>query len=430
MQDGSAKPRHKLYGGIAASVALHVVIAAVLFARLPAAEPAPPEDSVSVELVPPPEEQPEAAPEPEAKPEEQALNLTMPDTKPEEQKPEIPEPPEPPKQEAEEAGGEPPPPASSPPPPAEQAQEMPAEADQPKAQADETQAQQDQALQEQAAAEPPPPPEAGQAVPEQPSQPEPGGETEQADGQPLPVLRPVFEFGEEDSGSGPVRDGNASQGAERAETPGDTAEPQQAAGEAEQAAEAATGEEAGQAPAPALPQDVSPPTIDAMRTEPLAAGESATADGVQANVAAEPAAPASESPAEGETGATKPPEEAPLKPAKRLFSQSDTGDMIARTAMGSVPREARGGQLCSTELTEQLRNGSPPFYPDIVPSFALPDGTVLDVRHASFRARAQWYDVKFRCEVDRNATRVVSFALEVGEPVPRSEWKKRGFPEF
>ncbi len=62
-------------------------------------------------------------------------------------------------------------------------------------------------------------------------------------------------------------------------------------------------------------------------------------------------------------------------------------------------------------------------------SYRLPSGSVLEVKRSQFRMGEQWYDVGFRCEVNENATKVISFAFEVGKPVPRSEWRKRGFPE-
>jgi hypothetical protein len=38
--------------------------------------------------------------------------------------------------------------------------------------------------------------------------------------------------------------------------------------------------------------------------------------------------------------------------------------------------------------------------------------------------------MRFRCEVDADATKVVSFAYDVGDPVPRAQWRSRGFPDF
>lgn len=450
MQDGSRKPRHKLYGGVAASVALHVIIAVALFVRLPAAEPfVPEEESVSVEIVPAPEEPQAEEEKPEEQaPEEQALDLTMPEPKPEEQQPEMPPPPEPAKQEAEEAGGEPPSPAASEAEQAaqEEAQEAPPEPQQPPSepqqpegqsaeQTPETAAEQPQA---EDAAEPPPPQE---SVEGQPPRPAGGADTseEQATtpGQPLPVLRPVFEFGDEDTGSGSSA-GNAARqpqtedttGAENAEA--DNASENQPTGTGETAtAEEAMSGDPQQPPLPTLSDDVSPPTVDAINPDSMPAGEGGSVDGLQTDFATEPPQPSATTAEAGETGDAPPrSDDPPPKEAERLFSRRDTEDAVARTAMGSVPRGSRAGQLCSTELTEQLRNSSPAFFPDIVPAFSLPEGTVLDVRRAAFRSGGLWYDIRFRCEVDQNAMRVVSFGLDIGDPVPRGEWRTRGFPEF
>jgi hypothetical protein len=140
------------------------------------------------------------------------------------------------------------------------------------------------------------------------------------------------------------------------------------------------------------------------------------------DVAEKPDAPPKAAPKPG----TKP----ALPQAKRLFSTSDTGEAVARTAMGSIPRGIRASQLCSTELREQLRHGSPSYSPELLPAYRLASGTVMEVRKGAFRAEAQWYDLSFRCEVDEKVTKVTSFAFEVGSPVPQSQWRKRGFPDF
>ena len=411
MQEASPKPRRKLYGGIAVSVALHVIIAVALFVRLPAAEPVKPEEeSVSVEIVPPPEEQPPEENEPE---QEQALNLTMPESKPEEQEP--PPPPEPPAP-AEEAAAEQPPP---PPAPEEKAQEEPLppaeEAPPPP--------------QEQAAEEPaaPPPEPAPAEAEEQTTE----SQEQAAGGRPLPVLRPVFEFGEENKGSGVSPDGSASEDGQPrdADEANPAGSPEAPLGASEDAAdEAKPSDEADTQPAaPSLPPDVAPPALETANADPLAASEDGTIDGIQADIAAEPKPDTSEEKdAEGQAQAGL----APMKEVKRLFSQADTSDAVATTAMGGMSRAARASDLCTTELKEQLRHGSPAYQPEILPSYSLPEGNVLDIRSAAFRANAQWFDVRFRCEIDQNATKVVSFGIEVGDAVPRSQWKARRFPEF
>lgn len=117
-----------------------------------------------------------------------------------------------------------------------------------------------------------------------------------------------------------------------------------------------------------------------------------------------------------------------LKEAKTLFSQTADADPIATTAMRNVPRDARIGRLCATELRDQLLNASPPYLPEMLPYFRLKAGTVMNVPQSAFQAGGEWYDLSFRCEVDDKATKVVSFAFRVGSQIPRSRWKERDLP--
>lgn len=195
--------------------------------------------------------------------------------------------------------------------------------------------------------------------PEAETPPEEAAAEQQQSAPPIQVLRPVFQFGEQDAGPREATDGSAPEEAETEE------------------------------PAP----DPAPEPVD------------------------EAAAPL---PAE------KPPVE--LAEARTLFSRAVTDNPAAMTAMAGLPREMRGSELCTTELREQLRNSTPPYWPDLLPAYRLGAGSVLEVREAAFRASGQWYDLSFRCEVDADATRVLSFAFNVGDPIPRDRWRARGFP--
>ena len=81
-----------------------------------------------------------------------------------------------------------------------------------------------------------------------------------------------------------------------------------------------------------------------------------------------------------------------------------------------------------TELRERMRNASPPYFPDLLPSYPLDSGNVLDIPRATFRLGGAWYDLSFRCEVDSNATEVLAFVFRVGGPIPPGEWERRGLP--
>jgi hypothetical protein len=117
-------------------------------------------------------------------------------------------------------------------------------------------------------------------------------------------------------------------------------------------------------------------------------------------------------------------------PPERAKSQSRSEDQspVATTAIGKEPRAVRAGRLCVSELRRQMTTSNPPFWPDLLPTYRLDKGNVLQVRQGAFRANARWYNLEFRCEIDEAATSVVSLSFDIGVPVPRDEWTRRGFP--
>lgn len=249
---------------------------------------------------------------------------------------------------------------------------------------------------EPAAEPPPPPPEHPKA--EKPPEPDveapPAAKNEAAQQSPVPTIKPVVEFGEKDEGPRQTLDGDSAE--DGAEAPTAMQEPEKQ--DLAELLAAAELEQENPATQPAMPETSAP----------------------------EPAAP--------ETPAAKleaPPEaQKPLKleKAKKLFSRAATGDAKATSAMGNVPRPVRAGQLCLTELRAQLINGSPPYFPDLLPSEFRNDGKTVDIPKTAFRASGQWYNLGYRCVVDADALKVVSFAFRVGEAVPRSDWERRGLP--
>jgi predicted deacylase len=102
-----------------------------------------------------------------------------------------------------------------------------------------------------------------------------------------------------------------------------------------------------------------------------------------------------------------------------------------RTAIDGMPRGIRVAELCTTELREQLKHSPEGYRPELLPSYRLSagHGSGREARRVSGRF-ARWYDMSFRCEVDADATKVVSFAYDVGDPVPKGQWRSRGFPDY
>lgn len=291
------------------------------------------------------------------------------------------------------------------PPPEPEAEEPPPEPEPEEPPAEEEQPQEEQAAQPEEP--PPPPPEPEQQQAESVEEPPPPARV------PLPRLRPVVQFGERDQGPREALDGSAAE--ETAEAEAETPEEPEAEPETQQAE-----------PEEPVPDEPSQTDLALL-----------TAEGGQADAGL--AAPGEDVPDPSESEATDDPEsdateesadDPPLDQAERLFSTQVSEDPIAMTAMGNLPRGVRADQLCLTELRAQLLNSTPRYRPDLLPSHRLGEGTIYEIRRAAFRADGEWHELSFRCEVDQDATRVISFAFNVGATIPRSDWARRGFPSF
>ncbi|MBB3655264.1 hypothetical protein FHX15_000463 [Rhizobium sp. BK650] len=258
--------------------------------------------------------------------------------------------------------------------------------------------------QEQAKAEPPPPP---------PSSPPPS---------PAPQTRvggsaPVFAFGDKSSGPAKSVNGNASEG-EKDDTPlpPPPSVPQPLE---EQAVDVANKRPPSEQPSGSpVPQDVKLPEVAATdvhseRDMPAASTPE------EVNTSFEPEKLA-------ESKKTVPQKDqvskAPLPEVKRLFSQNTTDDQIAQTAMGNMPRGERMNQLCRTELNQQIIHEDPKYQGADLPVYPLTNETAIEVRKGAFFKDGKWYNVQFRCEVDADAKKILSFGFKFGGMIPRSEY--------
>jgi hypothetical protein len=114
--------------------------------------------------------------------------------------------------------------------------------------------------------------------------------------------------------------------------------------------------------------------------------------------------------------------------AKELFSPKAIFDPRVMQATGTLSRNSRIGQLCRIEALAQIRSQRPDTYPDGLASAGTISNNIFSARGGAFHSKANWYDVNFRCQVDADATRVVSFSFSIGNAVPRSEWDARKLP--
>lgn len=260
-------------------------------------------------------------------------------------------------------------------------------------------------------------PEKPQKTAEKPPAPEkaPENPPEQQKQQPNPPpaaeARPVFQYGDKDAGPRKSPDGSSAQDSakspEKADdsTPPapdkDTDEKAVAAKEAEQPKDSAKQPDGAEVPLAATGGDndvALPATADAPEPKP-------------ANAAREADTSAAKS---GPQGDSK------LPGARRLSSQEATKDELATAAIAGLPRDKRVGLLCSSRLEAQLQGAS--YNPGSVPKFWLKAGNVIDCPNSAFGTQmGRWYKLSFRCEVDSDATKVVSFNYRVGAKISPEE---------
>ena len=295
--------------------------------------------------------------------------------------------------------------------------------------------------------EPPPAPEAPQA------------QEEVADlSSPIPVFRPVIEFAEEDGGSQETPDGTAREQPAETESQ-EEAQSQSAESDNLQSGEEGAVEEAAEPDTETSGTQEEIETADDTAEDPGATPDQETAESPEAvEQAAEPAESveeATESESESNAVATlvtpvkKPARRpsssvqarldnapaprsngptGPLKEARELFSEQTLLDPRVRTRMAGMPRDMRANFLCSTELRNQLLDAGKS--PELLPVFPFPDGTVLQASDAFRNRLGLWYEVSFRCEMNRSITKIVRFSYRVGRAIPRSEWARRGLNSF
>ncbi|TPN80872.1 DUF930 domain-containing protein [Mesorhizobium sp. CU2] len=117
-----------------------------------------------------------------------------------------------------------------------------------------------------------------------------------------------------------------------------------------------------------------------------------------------------------------------LPGVRKLYSQGATGNVFATSSMENVPRDQRVANLCANILNQELQSAD--YSPKWLPTIPLKTGNVLSPTQAAFSTTTQWYDLSFRCEVDPDATRVLSFNYRVGGLVPPGDWTRRKFPSL
>jgi len=276
---------------------------------------------------------------------------------------------------------------------------------------------------------------------------------------PIEVLKPVFQFGAKDTGPRKSLDGASAQDSSPSPAKDDNSKPPVVPKPAENQPAAQTDSEQ---PADATKAGDKPVT-EATDAKPMQQADKQEAPDPNKQTAAAPTPLAADGDVELPMSAEKPepkptdaPKASPSKVSKsqnggprrpsspdaavaasraysglpgvhRLYSQGATGDALATTSMGGIPRGKRAAKLCASALQQQLLDAS--YFPELIPSVPLKVGNILDAPDVAFRTTTTWYHLGFRCEVDTDATRVLSFDFRVGPEIPPNEWARLGLPD-
>ncbi|WP_113504335.1 DUF930 domain-containing protein [Ensifer sp. ENS03] len=118
--------------------------------------------------------------------------------------------------------------------------------------------------------------------------------------------------------------------------------------------------------------------------------------------------------------------------AKELYSAKSIADPRVKQALINLPVKKRIRQICNIEALEQIRNQRPDTPPEGLFPFGPNGGFItknrMDASGGAYPSKSNWYDVDFQCIVNDEATEVVSFSIAIGGQVPKADWKKRRIP--
>ncbi|RAZ88431.1 hypothetical protein DPM33_23145 [Mesorhizobium hawassense] len=372
---------------LAASLFLHVLIAAFLFFGLPRPQQQPDQQDqpVNVAIVPPPEQpKPKPAPKPPAPKPEQKVE------KPPEQPVQKPPPPQPPKpqdvpvlkrvfQYGEKDTG---------PEKALNGGSAPANAPSP------------------ALDEPAKPPVAQKPTPNPPANPEQQADTGKAD------EKPVTPAPDEKPAQSEEKQATVDAGEQQPDN--QEAAPQTVAKQAAEAPEPLAADPGEKPTPPSSSEEAKPKPSKAMKFKSARALRAPSGNPGRSNPA--------------DSAAAGSPIYSGLPGVRKLYSPGATGNALATSSMENVPRDQRIANLCANVLNQELQSAD--YSPKWLPTIPLKQGNVLNPPQAAFSTTTQWFDLSFRCEVDRDATRVLSFNFRVGGLVPPGDWTRRRFPSL
>jgi hypothetical protein len=115
--------------------------------------------------------------------------------------------------------------------------------------------------------------------------------------------------------------------------------------------------------------------------------------------------------------------------AARLYSDEALNDPRSRKVREELKQLASGDrviQLCNIEAMEQIHRWKAAFLPDFLMAYAMAGVRItentVEVQGGAFRSKRRWYNVRFKCEVTPDLSKVAAFEFLVGEEIPRDQW--------
>jgi hypothetical protein len=99
-------------------------------------------------------------------------------------------------------------------------------------------------------------------------------------------------------------------------------------------------------------------------------------------------------------------------------------------SLKNLDLETRLEQICDYEAMRRIGRDAKGFRPDRSQSNAISEPVqgenTLTAKGAAFRSKGQWYQLSFTCKGAPDHLSVVSFAYQIGEPIPEAKWEEYG----
>ncbi|OLP61208.1 hypothetical protein BJF93_20670 [Xaviernesmea oryzae] len=106
-----------------------------------------------------------------------------------------------------------------------------------------------------------------------------------------------------------------------------------------------------------------------------------------------------------------------LKVAKPLNAAPIFRDPLARFALGQMPRKQQVQNLCVYEATDQIRRSRPGSEPEGVFINGNVTGTTVNAANSFYRSQGKWYRIDLACTADLKHLKIEDFRFQLGGEV-------------